>query len=67
MAERKPKLKPCPWCGVEPSAIRSDAWEIRGRRMWRVDCINDECGVRASTGWMKTLRAAQIVWNRRKP
>lgn len=66
MPERKPKLKPCPWCGAEPIVSRSDMWEIRGKRMWRVQCDNVACRMTADTGWLGSKRASIAAWNRRK-
>jgi len=65
MPERKPKLKPCPFCGgevaIDESFGSSDIF-------WRVQCYTDDCLLAdVSTGWLTDKGEVLHAWNRRKP
>lgn len=57
----KTKLKPCPFCGVDPIV---EPWHGGGPRKRMVHCVNDYCYVNpAVTGSNSTVAAKR--WNER--
>lgn len=51
---KKPKLKPCPFCGEQPSSDIIDIW-----------CKNDNCKIHLRTVSPNKSKAIR-AWNRRK-
>ncbi len=56
MRKRKPKLKPCPFCGLPPSFVGFGDWAL-------IECITSSCFC-ASAGW-GARRQVVRRWNRR--
>ena len=54
----KPKLKPCPFCGIAPT----DIFSPHNTCYW-VRCGGTDCWIKGPEG--KTKKQAIILWNRR--
>jgi len=57
--EKKAKLKPCPFCGVEPYL------DDRHGEWFKVACDNPVCHVSIWTAWHEDKKQAIAAWNRR--
>lgn len=58
-------LKPCPFCGGEARAERTDGTKHLELIGWQVRCISSECRVVACTDWCADKSEAVTLWNRR--
>ena len=59
-------LKSCPFCGHEPSLLRSSLYGTAGHR-FHVCCSNPDCKSIAQSRYCFTAEEAVSWWNRRKP
>jgi Lar family restriction alleviation protein len=66
MSDRDTKLKPCPFCGNEPTIIvrkGKDGWRDR----YSVLCDYEHGGCGAESGWYHYEAEAVASWNKRVP
>ena len=54
------QVKPCPFCGVKPSAVR-----VALTGLVRLVCTNPACGVLLETKAAADAAAAAALWNER--
>jgi hypothetical protein len=59
----KTKLKPCPFCGVDPVM---EPYHGGGKLKRIIECVNDYCMVQPSVTGPNSLTAARR-WNERAP
>ena len=56
------ELKPCPWCGRQPTLLLDNQPGVPEWRLWRIECkVCDVIGPASSTP-----QAADRLWNNRK-
>lgn len=65
MMSRRPKLKPCPFCGNTRPVIASITDAETRQRKHRVFCFNNECPASLEGNWGLEKRDAAEAWNTR--
>jgi hypothetical protein len=55
---KPPKLKPCPFCGEEPTFFDRITW-------FKIACDNEVCPVTCWTAWFDNKKKTTAAWNRR--
>ena len=66
MSDRDTKLKPCPFCGNEPTIVvrkGKDGWRDR----YSILCDYEHGGCGAESGWYHYESEAVEAWNKRVP
>jgi hypothetical protein len=54
------KLKPCPFCGEQPTI----SYDAAGKWFY-IECLNDDCPMCVQGVWHTDMEAATKEWNKR--